>query len=205
MRAFLRKHWLTALVHAGALYPAARMALELGRGVYLDPVRQITTRTGNTALALLLLTLTCTPLNSLFGFKAALRVRRTLGLYSFGYAALHLLVFVGWDYGFEWALLGPALFAQRFVLVGLTAFVLLLALAVTSTRGWQRRLGSWWKRLQRLVYAAASLVVVHVLWLSKTPEKALRYGVILGLLLLLRLPPVRAAMSRRRGAVSSEQ
>lgn len=190
----LKQHGFTALVHGGALYPAARMALELAGGRYADPVRQLTTRTGNAALALLFLTLTCTPLDTLFGLKAALRARRALGLYSFGYAAAHLLIFAGWDYGFEWAFLGPALVGQRFTLVGLLAFAVLLVLALTSTRGWQQRLGRWWKRVQRLVYAAAILAVAHVLWLSKTPDKALRYGVILGALLLVRLPPVRAAI-----------
>ncbi len=173
------------------------MAWRLVRGGYFDPIRQLTTSTGNTALALLGLTLTCTPVARLLGFRVALRVRRTLGLYTFAYAAVHLLIFVGWDYGFAWDLVLPALYAQSFVLVGFAAFLILLALALTSTRGWQARLGRWWKRLQRLVYFAAVLVVVHVLWLSKTPEKALRYGLILGVLLLLRwLPLSRKAEGR---------
>lgn len=187
---FLKRHGLRLLVHLGALFPAVVMVWNLARGNYLDPVRQMTTATGNTALGLLGLTLACTPLARLAGFRAVLRVRRTLGLYTFAYAALHLLIFVGWDYGFAWDLLIPALFDQRFVLVGLGAFVILLALALTSTRGWQQRLGRWWKRLQRWIYAAAGLVVLHVLWLSKTPDKALRYGIFLVLLLALRWMPV---------------
>ncbi|MBN1922396.1 MAG: ferric reductase-like transmembrane domain-containing protein [Anaerolineae bacterium] len=179
------------MIHLGALVPAVVMALQLARGSYLDPIRQMTTASGNTALALLGLTLTCTPLARLTGFRAVLRVRRPLGLYTFSYAALHLLIFAGWDYGFAWDLLIPALFTQRFVLAGLAAFVILLALALTSTRGWQQRLGRWWKRLQRWVYAAAGLVVLHVLLLSKTPDKALRYGIVLVLLLVLRWVPAR--------------
>lgn len=186
------------LVHAGALLPALQMGVALAQGAYLDPVRQLTARTGTLALLFLFLTLTCTPLETLGGFKAARQVRRTLGLYSFGYATGHLLIFVGWDYGFETALLVPALLTQRFVAVGLAAFVILFMLAFTSTRGWQRRLGRWWKRLQRLVYAAAGLIVLHVLWLSKTPDKALRYGAILGILFFLRLPPVRSFILRWR-------
>ena len=191
MSEFLKRHGLKLVVHLVALVPAVVMAWQLARSSYLDPIRQLTTASGNTALALLGLTLACTPLARLTGFRAVLRVRRTLGLYTFAYAALHLLIFAGWDYGFAWDYLVPALFMQRFVLAGLTAFVILLALALTSTRGWQQRLGQWWKRLQRWVYAAAGLVVLHVLWLSKTPDKALRYGVLLVLLLALRWVPVR--------------
>lgn len=186
---FFKQHGLKLLVHLGALFPAAVMVWRLVRGSYLDPIRQMTTDSGNTALVLLGLTLTCTPLARFLGFQAALKIRRTLGLYTFAYAAWHMLIFVGWDYGFAWDLLIPALFAQRFVVAGLVAFVILLALALTSTRGWQQRLGQWWKWLQRWVYAAAGLVVLHVLWLSKTPDKALRYGVLLILLLVLRWVP----------------
>jgi len=188
---FFKQHGLRLLVHLGALFPIALMTWRLVRGSYLDPIRQMTTDSGNTALVLLGLTLICTPLARLLGFQAALKIRRTLGLYSFAYAAWHMLIFVGWDYGFAWDLLIPALFAQRFVVAGLVAFIILLALALTSTRGWQQRLGRWWKWLQRWVYAAAGLVVLHVLWLSKTPDKALRYGVLLILLLVLRWVPVR--------------
>ena len=101
----------------------------------IDPVKEITSRTGKTALILLLLTLACTPANTLFGFPPALRIRRPLALYTFMYASLHVLTFVGLDYGFNLRWIGPALLGQQFTLPGLAAFLLLLLLAVTSTKG----------------------------------------------------------------------
>jgi DMSO/TMAO reductase YedYZ heme-binding membrane subunit len=102
----LRKDWLRILVHVGALLPLVWTLWQYGQGLFLiDPVREITTRTGKTALILLVLSLACTPLNTVLGFKAALRVRRALGLYAFLYASLHFATFVGLDYGFDVSLL----------------------------------------------------------------------------------------------------
>ena len=197
---FLRTNWLRILTHAGALWPLARLAWYYWRGLFFDPIRQITSSTGKTALILLLLSLACTPINVVLGFKRILRVRRTLGLYAFLYASLHGLTFVGWDYGFDLRLLRPAILDQRFVLAGFAAFLLLLPMAVTSTRGWQRRLGKHWKRLQRLVYLASALIIVHFVWLVKDPREPLRYGVVIALLLVVRIPAVRKVIrdARRR-------
>jgi sulfoxide reductase heme-binding subunit YedZ len=155
----------------------------------VDPVREITTRTGKTALILLILSLACTPLGTLFGFKQALRVRRALGLYAFMYASLHFATFVGLDYGFDLALLRQAIFDQRYVLAGFAAGLLLLAMAITSTQGWQKLLGKNWKRLHRLAYLAGILAVVHFIWLVKDVREPLRYAAVLTALLVLRLPP----------------
>ena len=187
---FLRANWLRILTHVGALWPLARLAWYYWRGLFFDPVRQITSSTGKTALILLMLSLACTPVNIVFGLKRILRVRRALGLYAFVYASLHGLTFVGWDYGFDLRLLKPAILDQRFVLAGFAAFLLLLPLAVTSTRGWQKRLGKHWKRLQRLVYLASALVIVHFVWLVKDPHIPLRYGAVVVLLLVVRIPAV---------------
>jgi sulfoxide reductase heme-binding subunit YedZ len=195
----LRKDWLRILVHVGALLPLVWTLWQYGQGLFLiDPVREITTRTGKTALILLVLSLACTPLNTVLGFKAALRVRRALGLYAFLYASLHFATFVGLDYGFDVSLLAQAIFEQRYVVVGFAAGVLLLVLAVTSTRGWQRRLGKNWKRLHRLVYLGGILVVVHFAWLVKDIREPLWYGAVLFLLLVLRVPRVRQETSRAR-------
>ncbi len=196
---WLRKHWLPVLVHVGALVPLTWVVWRYALGLFLvDPVREITTLTGKTALILLVLTLSCTPLNTLFGFKAALRVRRALGLYVFFYASLHFITFVGLDYGFDLDLLGQAIFAQRYVVVGFASGLLLLVLAVTSTRGWKKRLGKRWGRLHRLVYLAAILAVVHFAWLLKDIREPLRYGAVVALLLVLRIPRVRKAVSSAR-------
>jgi sulfoxide reductase heme-binding subunit YedZ len=196
---WLRTRWLRLLVHIGALLPLAWTVWQYWQGMFLvDPVREITTRTGKTALILLVLTLLCTPLQTLFGFKEGLRARRTLGLYTFLYVSLHFATFVGLDYGFDLALLQEAIFAQRYVLAGFAAGLILLALAITSTRGWQRRLGRNWKRLHRLIYLAGVLAVVHFAWLVKDLREPLRYGLVVALLLVLRIPWVRRAVSRTR-------
>jgi sulfoxide reductase heme-binding subunit YedZ len=195
----LRRDWLRIVVHVGALVPLAWTLWQYSQGLFLvDPVREITTRTGKTALILLVLSLACTPLNTVFGFKQALRVRRALGMYAFLYASLHFATFVALDYGFELSLLGQAIFEQRYVVPGFAAGLLLLALAITSTRGWQRRLGKKWKRLHRLVYLAGILVIVHFVWLVKDVQEPLRYGALVAVLLLLRVPQVAKAISNAR-------
>ena len=154
--------------------------------------------TGRTALVLLLLSLACTPLSTLTGYKGVVRVRRALGLYAFLYVGLHFLTFVWLDYRLDLKLLLRAILDQRYVLVGLAAGLILLALALTSTKGWQKRLGRNWKRLHRWVYLAGILAVVHFLWLVKDIRLPLRYAAVLAALLVLRLPPVRRGISRAR-------
>ncbi|MFN2285494.1 MAG: sulfite oxidase heme-binding subunit YedZ [Anaerolineae bacterium] len=191
--------WLHIIIHGLALWPFARILWDLAWGGFLiDPVREIITRTGHAALDLLLLSLACTPLYTLTGFALFRRARRTLGLYAFLYVALHFLTFAGWDYGFDLRLLWQAVFYQRYVIVGFAAGLILLVLAVTSTRGWQRRLGKGWKRLQRLVYLANALAVLHFAWLLKEPSAALPYAVVVALLLVLRIPFVAQVVKSAR-------
>jgi sulfoxide reductase heme-binding subunit YedZ len=197
----LRANWLRILTHVGSLLPLARIVWDYWRGLLFDPIRQITSSTGKTALVLLVLSLACTPINVVFGFKRVLRVRRALGLYAFLYASLHGLTFVGWDYGFNLQFLKPAILDQRFVLAGFATFLLLLPLAVTSTRGWQKRLGKTWRRLHWLAYLAGILVIVHFVWLVKDLREPLRYGVVIALLLVVRIPAVRKAISNARHRV----
>jgi sulfoxide reductase heme-binding subunit YedZ len=148
---------------------------------------------------LLVLSLACTPINSVFGFKPVLRVRRALGLYAFMYVSLHFLIFVGLDYGFDLALIREAVLEKRYALVGFAAFLILLPLAVTSTKGWMRRLGRLWKRLHRVVYLAALLAVLHFVWLVKSDvREPLIYGAVVGVLLVLRITRVRHYVSRFR-------
>lgn len=194
-----RTRWLQILVHAGALLPLAWMAWEYSQGLFIvDPVREMTTRTGKTALILLILALACTPINTIFGSRQVLRVRRALGLYAFVYASIHFAIFVVLDYGLDMDLIWQAVLDQRYVLAGFAAGLILLVLASTSTKGWQRRLGRTWKRLQRLVYLAGVLAIVHFLWLVKDIGEPLRWGIVLAVLLALRLPRVRKAASNLR-------
>jgi sulfoxide reductase heme-binding subunit YedZ len=195
----LEVRWLQILVHVAALLPLAWLIWAYWQGLFIiDPVLEITTRTGKTALILLILSLACTPIHAIFGFKQVLRLRRPLGLYAFMYAGLHFLIFVGLDYGFDLDLIGQAILNQRYVLVGFAAGLLLLLLAITSTRGWQKRLGKNWKRLHRLAYLAAILAIVHFMWLVKDIREPLRYGAVVALLLIVRIPVIRRALNNVR-------
>jgi sulfoxide reductase heme-binding subunit YedZ len=195
----LKRNWLRILVHVGALAPVAWLAWQYWQGAFLiDPIREITTQTGKMALILLILSLACTPINTLFGFRQILRVRRALGLYAFLYAGAHFLTFSGLDYRFDLELLEQAILEQRYVLVGFASGLLLLTLAITSTRGWQRRLGKRWKWLHRLVYLAGILAIIHFLWLVKDIREPLRYGAVMAILLILRIPRVRRMVSSIR-------
>jgi sulfoxide reductase heme-binding subunit YedZ len=196
---WLGTNWLRVLVHVGALLPLAWILWDYAQGAFLvDPVREITTRTGKAAIILLVLTLACTPINTVFGFRQALRVRRALGLYTFLYVGLHFSTFVWLDYGLDLGLIVQAIFDQRYVIVGFASGLILLLLAVTSTKGWQKRLGKRWKRLHRLFYVAGILAVMHYLWLVKDIREPLRYAIVVALLLILRIPYVRKTVSNIR-------
>jgi sulfoxide reductase heme-binding subunit YedZ len=204
----LRALWLRMAVHVGALVPLAALVWSYTHDqLTADPIRAIILRTGKTALILLVLSLACTPASSLLGFKSALKVRRALGLYAFLYAAIHLSVFVGLDYGFDVALLKGALLERRYAFVGLAAFLILLPLAITSTKGWMKRLGQTWKKLHRWVYLAALLVIVHFVWLVKADiREPLMYGAVVVVLLIFRIPRVRqwsSSIRNRPRAVSN--
>jgi sulfoxide reductase heme-binding subunit YedZ len=169
----------------------------------VNPIQNLTLRTGKYALVFLILSLACTPAKTLFGFSPALKVRRPLGLYAFLYASLHFSIFVWLDYGLDLQLLREAIFEKPYALVGFSAFLILVALAITSTRGWMRRLGRNWTRLHRLIYLAGLLVIVHYLWLVKADLRPpILYGSIILVLLAFRLPPVRKAMSNLRWSAS---
>ncbi|MCX7859138.1 MAG: ferric reductase-like transmembrane domain-containing protein [Chloroflexus sp.] len=175
--------------HLIGLLPLALLIGDaLGNRLTANPIQYLTQRTGWFALALLLATLACTPLNRWLGWKIVMRWRKPLGLYSFGYAGLHLAIFAVLDYGLDMTLIAQAILEKRYIIAGFLAFLLLVPLAITSTTGWQRRLKHWWRRLHRLVYVAATLAVAHYLWLSKDPRPALIAGGLLAILLLARFP-----------------
>jgi len=195
----LRRRWLQILVHVAALLPLVLLVWQYWQGQFLvDPVREITTRTGKTALILLVLSLAVTPIYTVSGFKPVLRVRRALGLYSFLYVSLHFLTFIGLDYQFDLSLIRGAIFDQRFVLAGFVTGLLLVPLALTSTKGFQKRLGKHWKLVHRLVFLAVILDLVHFAWLVKDIREPLRYAAVVALLLVLRIPRVRTAVSQLR-------
>jgi sulfoxide reductase heme-binding subunit YedZ len=167
----------------------------------INPIQAATQRTGRYAIAFLALSLACTPVNTLFGLRQAISVRRTLGLYAFMFAGMHFLIFSGVDYGFDLGLIGQAIVEKNYILVGLAALTILIVLAITSFRYWMKRLGKNWKRLHRLAYLAGGLVVIHYAWAVKGDLLRLKgdiwmplfYVLAIGLLLLVRIPPIRSA------------
>lgn len=200
LQTYVRKHWFWIVATVGGAIPLVQLAWGLWQGNWIDPVAETTARTGSAAILMLILSLACTPANTLFGFKQALPARKPLGLYAFLYVCLHLLNFIGIDYGFSVrAFFDDALLQKRYMIVGFAAFLILLPLALTSTKGAMKRLGRNWKRLHQLVYVAAILAVLHFLWLVKIDiTQPTIYGVILAFLLILRLPAVRQWISNLR-------
>jgi len=196
------------LVHALALVPAAWLGWRFWQvfnggnvdALGADPVAYIEHDTGLWALRLLMATLAITPLRQLSGLNVLVRFRRMLGLYAFFYATVHLGAYLWLDLRGYWAQIFEEIVKRPYITVGFAAWVLLLALAVTSTTGWIRRLGRNWARLHKAVYAIGVLAVLHFWWLVKSDirEPAL-YAGILAVLLGWR---VVKAISRRRTAAA---
>jgi sulfoxide reductase heme-binding subunit YedZ len=179
------------------LAPAAWLAVRaLQGGLGANPIEAATRFTGAWALRLLLATLALTPLRRWLGWHGAVAYRRTLGLAAFAYAVAHLGIWIVLDHGLDGAAIIEDVLERPFVTAGMAAFALLLPLALTSTRGWMRRLGRRWAQLHRLVYLAAGLAVLHFLWLVKADLRPpLVHASILALLLAARL---RFGRRRRR-------
>lgn len=194
-----------------ALIPFALLVKGLfSGGLGANPVETITHETGTWALRLLLVTLAITPLRRLTGWNLLARYRRMLGLFAFFYACLHFTTYLWLDQYFDVAAIIDDIVERPYITLGFTGFVLLLALAATSTDAMVRRLGGKrWRRLHRLAYVAGCAVVLHYLWLVKADVRPpLIYMGILGLLLLARVPFIADRLSGWRngpavGGVSS--
>lgn len=184
-----RTRALQILTLAGGALPAASLIVSARTyGLGANPVEQVTHITGDWALRFLLLSLAVTPLRRLFGWSWIAPLRRTLGLIAFGYACGHYLIYLGLEHFFDWQLIVEDVLERRYVTAGFAAFLCLVPLAATSTRGMIRRLGRRWVSLHRLVYPAALLAVIHFLWLVKSDlREPMLYAAVLSLLLGLRL------------------
>jgi sulfoxide reductase heme-binding subunit YedZ len=178
-----------AVLFVAGLLPAAWLAWAAASGgLGANPIEALAKETGQWALRFLLLTLAVTPLRRLLRRPALGSIRRMLGLYSFFYACLHLANYVVLDLFFRWEEILADVVEKPFMLLGLTTYLLLLPLALTSTRGWQRRLGRRWMQLHRLVYVAGITATIHFLWAVKADlREPLVYAALLALLLGYRL------------------
>jgi len=201
---------LRIVVFALALVPLARLVM-LGAldALTANPVEFVQRSTGTWALAMLCITLAVTPLRRLFGWSSLMRLRRMLGLFAFFYACLHLLTYAWLDQWFDWRAIVDDVLERPFITVGLTAFLLLIPLAATSTNAMMRRLGRRWQELHRLVYAIAVLAVLHYWWhkAGKNDFSApLAWALVVAGLLAVRLawhwarPPARPGAHAARGA-----
>lgn len=203
---------LRIFVHLMGIFPLVWLLWDgFNDNLTINPVQALTQRTGRYAIFFLILALASTPINTVFGFREVLKVRRTLGLYAFMYASLHFLLFAGIDYQFNMRLLSEVIFEKPYALVGLGAFIILILLAITSFKFWMRNLGKLWKKLHRFVYLAGVLVVIHYFWVAKGDllrlsgdiSRPLSYALILALLFGLRIPPIRKWIVQTRQHVIS--
>tara|TARA_B100000678_G_scaffold156045_1_gene130326 strand:- start:311 stop:940 length:630 start_codon:yes stop_codon:yes gene_type:complete len=154
-----------------------------------NPIERLTHITGMTTLVLLLVTLSITPLRRITGWNGAIRLRRLLGLFSFFYALTHFNIWFVFDQVFNWRWMIEDIIERPYITVGFSAFVTLIPLALTSTKGWMRRLGIRWTKIHRGIYLAATLGVIHYYWLVKSDVRLpLLLAFCLSVLLIYRVP-----------------
>jgi methionine sulfoxide reductase heme-binding subunit len=167
----------------------------------------ITRTTGRWTLTFLLITLSVTPVRKLSGLTWLIRFRRMLGLFAFFYGSLHLMTYVWLDKFFDVHGMLHDIAKRRFITAGMTAWALMLPLALTSTAGWIRSLGGKrWQKLHRLIYFSAAAGVVHFIWLVKADlSRPLRYGAVLVVLLAYRLITWLVSRIRARRATAAQQ
>ncbi|MGN6151587.1 MAG: protein-methionine-sulfoxide reductase heme-binding subunit MsrQ [Lysobacteraceae bacterium] len=204
-----------ALVHALSLTPLAILCWQFWEvfrtgsdALGADPVAEVEHRLGLWALRFLILVLAITPLRHLTGQTGLLRFRRMLGLYAFAYATLHFTAYLALDLRGYWTQIFEEIAKRPYITVGFAAWLLLVPLAITSTRGWMRRLGRRWGQLHKLVYAIGVFAVLHFWWLVKSDirEPALYAGLLAVLLgaRLVRRVRTRAATPSRSVAAQQQ-
>jgi sulfoxide reductase heme-binding subunit YedZ len=153
-----------------------------------EPIKEITLHTGEWALLFLIFTLSMTPLKRLTNLNIWISVRRMLGLFAFFYASLHMLTYIGLDYQFDLSAISKDIFTKKFIFVGFTAWLLMVPLAITSSKKMMGILKKNWKKLHRLIYLISILGVIHFLWLVKKDlTEPLIYLLIIVILLILRV------------------
>ncbi|WP_207238340.1 MULTISPECIES: protein-methionine-sulfoxide reductase heme-binding subunit MsrQ, partial [unclassified Pseudomonas] len=168
----MRYPWLRlAIFVIGCLFPVWWLYEAAMGSLGPDPGKIMVDRLGLGALVFLLITLSMTPLQRLTGWSGWIVVRRQLGLWCFAYIVLHLTAYLVFILGLDWGQFGVELRKRPYIIVGALGFLGLLALAVTSNRYSQRRLGARWKKLHRLVYVILGLGLLHFLWIVRSDLK----------------------------------
>lgn len=194
----MRYPWLRlAIFVLGCLFPAWWLYQAASGQLDPDPGKILVDRLGLGALVFLLITLSMTPLQRLTGWSGWIVVRRQLGLWCFAYIVLHLTSYMVFILGLDWGQLGVELRKRPYIIVGALGFLGLLALAVTSNRYSQRRLGARWKKLHKLVYGVLGLGLLHFLWIVRSDLKEWAiYAGVGALLMMLRVPAVAKRVPR---------
>ncbi|GAC1662768.1 MAG: protein-methionine-sulfoxide reductase heme-binding subunit MsrQ [Candidatus Acidiferrum sp.] len=203
MRAILANKWTKVPVFAFCTVPLVLLAWRSWHGqLGANPIEFITHATGDWTLRFLVITLAVTPVRKMLGIPELIRFRRMLGLFAFFYACLHFTTYIWFDKSFDLAEMWKDIAKRKYITVGFTAFVLLIPLAITSTKGWIRRLGGKrWQQLHRAIYFSAVAGVIHYYWLVKSAViKPLTYGTIVAALLLWRLVDWRLRRGRQTTA-----
>ncbi|MYE53262.1 MAG: sulfoxide reductase heme-binding subunit YedZ [Gammaproteobacteria bacterium] len=186
--------WLGFAIYQEAQLPGSALGADPGEAVLLF--------LGEWGMRTLLLALSVSTLRRRLGYPPLLRIRRLVGLFAFTYLSLHFLFYLGFFAEFDWRLIFEDISERPYITVGFAALLMLLALAVTSTNGWQRRLRRRWRQLHRLVYPASALGLLHLWWLTKEGYgEVAAYGVWLLLLYLDRLQDAWAKRTSKAGAV----
>jgi sulfoxide reductase heme-binding subunit YedZ len=176
---------LKRAIFAAALIPAAALVYYAVQGdLTANPIEFITHFTGDWAIRFLMITLAVTPIRRLTGWNPIIQLRRMLGLFSFFYAVLHFLTWFVLDWFFDFRQMVEDIAMRPFITLGMATFVMLLALAVTSTKGSIRRLGRKWTQLHRLIYVAAVTALLHFWLARKTVVPQFQVVLVAGVLLL---------------------
>ena len=190
MKALLFSPWTKRALFAICLIPACLLiARGLEGRLSANPVEFIEHATGDWALRFVLITLAVTPLRKIFEQPLLTRFRRMLGLFTFFYVCVHLLMYLIFDQSFDVIAIVADVWKRPYITVGMAGFLLMIPLAVTSTAAMVRRLGPQrWQLLHRLIYFCALAGVIHYYWLVKSDvREPLMYGGILAVLMLYRV------------------
>jgi len=153
-----------------------------------NPIETLHFGFGDWALRFLCITLALSPIKTITRQSWPTRFRRMMGLFTFFYASLHLLVFIVLDLSFSWEAFKDEVPKSPYILMGLLTYLLLFPLAITSTKKMQKRLGRSWVKLHKLVYVAGGTALVHYFWLVKADyTEPLIYALVIGILLAIRI------------------